>query len=887
MGKILYVLIVEDSIEDAELLVIELQKNGYQIEWERVENKDDFESSLCARKWDIVLSDFVMQGFTGLDALRIHKKNHRNIPFILVSGSIGEEMAIEVMREGANDYIMKEKMMRLGPAVKRELRDAKIRNDHQKAIDAVQASEEEWRSTFNAISDSVSIISFDGKILNTNKASLSFFDISIEACLGRDFWSLMPDLDQTEHVPGFKESLRLGNQYKLQIFSNNKWFLVSFDPIKDNNGASTAVMVIKDITEERLANKTLVDSEARFRALSNATNEAVFISQNGICIETNMAACDMFGLSYEEMIGVFGTDIVAPESKELVKKNILSRHTEPYEAFGLRKDGSVFYGEFVGKMYQYKGDIVRITTVRDLSKQKSAEKALTRSLKELEALSNNLPLGIYRTRIGGNIIKYNPAFAKIMGYEKEDLSNGINSNVFYKDPYDRVKFVELINQKHRVSSYQARLVRKDGTEFWASINAQIMFDESGTPEFMDGIIEDITERRKIQNELVSAKEKAEESDRLKSAFLANMSHEIRTPMNAILGFSELLAEPDIEKSEQLNCIDLIQSNGNVLLRIIEDIIDIARIEAGELNIQMEQCNIDESLMSIIRNTKNTVQRQRKKLKVEFCPDPRLDTPLLTTDVARFKQIFTNLIDNAEKFTQKGKIECGYAMVDIEPTKSVMRFYVKDTGIGIPSDKLDLIFDRFRQVDDSHTRLFGGTGLGLAITRKLVATLGGTIKVESEEGTGSVFWVELPYQHKEVINGSSDGIHSKKKQAVDWSDKVFLVVEDVASNFLYLDKLMKTTGVKLIWAEDGREAIEKYDAKPDVDLVIMDVNLPVINGLEVTRYIRTKDKNIPIVAQTAYARESDRKSCMDAGCNAFVTKPIRKKIFFETLARFLE
>ncbi|MEA3446194.1 MAG: PAS domain S-box protein [Bacteroidota bacterium] len=1008
MDKLLHVLILEDSPDDAELLIIELKKNGFNTKWKRVETKIEFEKSLQNEEWDIILSDYVMQGFTGIDALHIFKQSSIEIPFILVSGSIGEEPAVEAMRIGAHDYIMKDNIMRLGSAVKRELKDALIRREHQHAIDALRISEQEWRSTFNAISDSVSIVNPDGKILNTNKSTSLFFSISFDNILGKKIRELLPALSESET----KEILASIFETKAPIIKSikwkEKWYKVSFDPIIEHASVKATVMVIKDITNEKkwadelknsqqklesvlvsapvgigivnnnnigfvndrlcrmlgydsdeiigkpisvlfdpnksdyqgiefdqkqnfdfystetryrckngnilhvYVNSTwlnpknkaqgitftiqdisaikhaeiqLKDSEERFRALSNATNEAIFISKKGICIETNKAASNMFGYSYDELMGIFGTDTIAGESKELVKKYMLMGYSEPYEAIGLRKDGSRFYGEFTGKMYKFRGQDVRITTVRDLTKQKKAENALNKSLKEFKALSDNLPLGVYRTSINGNILAFNPAFSIIFGYKKGVLLEQINSADFYKDKNGRKKFLDLIEKSNWVKSFQIELIKNDGTVFWASINARMMFDEDGQPEFIDGIVEDITEIKKIQFELVKAREKAEESDRLKSAFLANISHEIRTPMNAILGFSELLCANDTTPKEKKYFQNNILSNGILLLQIINDIMDISRIETGVLKMHNENCNINNILKDIIINTRKTIVEKKKDLKIELQTPKENPNPNIFSDPMRFQQIFTNLIDNAEKFTKSGKIECGYTTKEIEGSQSIINIYVRDTGIGIPRDKLEIIFDRFRQVDDSHNREYGGAGLGLSITQKLVEAMGGKIIVESSVGSGSVFSVTLPFVQK-ATPASTDKIKKSQNIIFDWSKNLFLIVEDMPANYLFLEKMLKATSVQIIWARNGKDAIEKYDENKDIDLVIMDINLPEINGLDVTRYIRSKDKDIPVIAQTAYVQEEDIKDCTNAGCTDFISKPINRKEFIELIARYL-
>ncbi len=1009
MGGLLNVLIVEDSADDAELIVIELQSNGFELSWKRVDNKQDFEEQLEKGQWDIILSDYVMQGFTGLDAIHIFNDTKLEIPFILISGSIGEELAVEAMRLGAHDYIMKDNIMRLGPAVKRELKDAQTRREHQKAIEALKESEHTWRDTFNAISDSVSIIDPYGNILNTNQTTYTMFSLLPDEKRGININDLIPNLRFIDNLTPDSEEFSNNKSHTETIRRKDKWFNVSFDPLSDRDGNIKFVVVIKDITDERnaaeelrnsqhklksilisvpagigivnnqrivfvndrlcrmlgydeqdiidqpvsnffdpsqpdyqgkefdqnqnfdfysletqykckngnllnvLVNTTWLDpnnknkgitfsiqdisaikhaeteikeSEERFKALSNATNEAIFFSKKGICIDTNKAASEMLQYNYEEFIGMLFTNIIVDESRELVRNNISRGFDEPYEVIAKRKDGTKFYAELLHKMYTYRTQKVRLTTVRDLTKRKIIETALQKSLREYRALSDNLPLGIYRATMDGKIIAYNPAFATIFGYSHNELIGKITSDKLYTHESGRQKFIELIEKNNRVKSFQTELIKKDSSVFWASINAKIMFDDNGNPEFIDGIVEDITERKKIQNELLSAKEKAEESDRLKSAFLANMSHEIRTPMNAIIGFSELVNDPEIESDERQNYLDLIKSNGNVLLRIIDDIIDISRIESRSLYMNPEKCNVNENLKLVVDSARKSIARKQKSIKIELRLPADNQNPVLLTDIARFRQIFSNLIDNAEKFTESGSIVCGYTIDRVDDLEESINFYVWDTGIGIPTNKLDMIFDRFRQVDDSHNRLYGGTGLGLSITQKLVEAMKGKIRVESRVGEGSVFHVSLPYSPVKPTREEVPKEEPKTIGAVDWSKNLILVVEDVPSNYLFLEKLLKPTNAEIIWAQDGKVAIELFDLNSNIDLVLMDINLPEINGLDVTKYIRSKNKDVPVIAQTAFARESDKQDCLSAGCNDFITKPIKRKVFFEILSDYI-
>jgi len=374
-------------------------------------------------------------------------------------------------------------------------------------------------------------------------------------------------------------------------------------------------------------------------------------------------------------------------------------------------------------------------------------------------------------------------------------------------------------------------------------------------------------------DLVKAKEKAEQSDKLKSAFLANFSHEIRTPMNAIMGFSQLLSFEDRSDQEKREFIDLILVNSQHLLNLINEIIDISRIEAGETILDFHLCDLNHLLYEL-HNQYNEHKNLLKKSGIKIALNPEVDKYNLkiTTDTNKLKQIIINLLENAFKFTEKGKIEFGYKPIENKGGKSVM-FYIKDTGIGIDEEAKNFIFERFRKAENNLGTLYRGAGLGLAISKKLVEIMGGKIWVDSEINVGSTFYFTLPYHDKEEkIERDIDKEFEKKKINFNWKNRLILVAEDELTNYKFIEKVLKRTKTNLLWAKNGMETFELVQQHKNIDLVLMDIRMPVMDGYEATRKIKELNNKIPIIAQTAYALDYEKSEILNAGCNDYISKP---------------
>jgi CheY-like chemotaxis protein/nitrogen-specific signal transduction histidine kinase len=403
-----------------------------------------------------------------------------------------------------------------------------------------------------------------------------------------------------------------------------------------------------------------------------------------------------------------------------------------------------------------------------------------------------------------------------------------------------------------------------------------IFDEHDKVYMVHTIIEDITERKRIEEELIKAKEKAEESDRLKSAFLQNMSHEIRTPMNAIMGFSELLSEQYNNKTNLEKYSKIINQRCNDLLEIINDILDIAKIESGQLTLNIEECNLNElftELSAFFTEHQKNIGKQQIKLNLQVLCDSSENT--IVTDKVKLKQIFINLINNAFKFTETGIIESGCKYDESHN----LYFYVSDTGIGIPADKHEVIFERFSQL--RHEK--GGTGLGLPIVKGLVGILGGKIWIESELEKGTTFYFSFPYKISKSLHREPVLIDEKK--AYQFPGKTILIVDDDMYNASYIKEILANTGLNIIHTEFGHEAV-KIAASKSPDLVLMDIRLPDMDGYEAIQQIKQHKPNLKIIAQTAYAGFDDRQKAFDAGCIDYISKPLKRNLLLSMINKQL-
>lgn len=474
----------------------------------------------------------------------------------------------------------------------------------------------------------------------------------------------------------------------------------------------------------------------------------------------------------------------------------------------------------------------------------------------------------------------NTAFEKYVGKKSSELIGLSEFELFGKTQAD-----SYIKSDKRIFE---TLVPERSAEWVIMRNGErCLFDTLKTPYFdsdknllgIIGISRDITEMEETRQRLILAKEKAEESDRLKTAFLANMSHEIRTPMNAIIGFSDLLSDDELSNDDKVDFISKIKTAGNSLMTLINDIIDIAKIEAGQLKISESELNLHKLLKEIqstYTNLKNLNGKENINLDLILSePDKEM---WIYTDHFRLQQVLNNLLNNALKFTEFGSVEFGYIL-----ESDLIEFFVKDTGIGILRSKQKLLFKRFSQIDAGANRKYGGTGLGLAISSNLVELLGGSMSVESFPGKGSTFTFTIPF--KPATRKIPTEFKKSQKQ-VDWNGKTILIAEDSMQNYLLVEAVLRFSKARLIHATDGQKAIDIVKSRKDIDLILMDIQLPVKTGYEALKEIQDLSPNIPILSYTAFALPNEREKSLNAGFFDYIPKPIKSETLIPILDKYL-
>jgi PAS domain S-box-containing protein len=477
----------------------------------------------------------------------------------------------------------------------------------------------------------------------------------------------------------------------------------------------------------------------------------------------------------------------------------------------------------------------------------------------------------------------NKAAADAYGVTVDELVGSLQTSL-HADSAEAKSYLEedryvISQEKTKIISEQKFTDADGNVRIFQTIKIPFRAKEKDEKSML-GVAIDITEQKTAEIELKKAKNRAEESDKLKTAFLANMSHEIRTPMNAIVGFSELLNDPDLTDDIRKEFIGLINENSKVLLSLIEDIIDVAKIEAEQLKIVDSTCQIN-LIFNDLRNyyEKQLVKLNKTGIKIRLEKEIKDDKFSIISDPLRFRQIMNNLLGNAIKFTEKGFIEFGYKLHN----ENEILFFIKDSGIGLQPGKMKMIFERFRQGQESSTKEYGGTGLGLTISKRLVELLGGKIWVESVLNEGSIFFFTLPYR---PVAGKKAKPFSKKSDKTHWKNKTILVAEDEQSNFELVKATLFPTNAQVIRAYNGKEAVITCRKNDKIDLVLMDIRMPEMNGYEATRLIKEFRPKLPIISLTAYAMPDDRKKSMDAGCDDYITKPIKPMEFIDKLKEYL-
>ena len=627
------------------------------------------------------------------------------------------------------------------------------------------------------------------------------------------------------------------------------------------------------LNEELNQFKAQADSKtANYREIVDIYSLGYFtISRSGEIVDLNQTGAKMIGKEISQLINCQFSSFVSynsiPIFNHFLERIFTSSTIEASKIALLTKNQNPSYVQLSG-IIDTNGDQCHLT-MADITTKMEAIELLQTSHDFNKSVLKALPFGINIVNQKGDILYVNEKFEKY----------------FDEDVLGRKCWEIYSNNKEQCSDCPLHKEIRIGQTDLIEVNSVLdsrTFEILHTGMIFNGqnalleIFIDITERKLAEQDLITEKLHAEESDRLKSAFLANVSHEIRTPLNGILGFTGLLRENVLSVDEQSEFLEIIEDSGNRMLNTITDIVDLSKIEAGQMSLNFSEVNVNKQIEYLYSFYK--YQADKKGLQFNFSiPSPGKDM-IIKTDPEKFNSIFSNLINNALKFTKQGAVEFGISnssTTGSDYESDELQFYVKDTGIGIPTEKQEFIFERFRQGQETFNKEYQGAGLGLSIAKSYVKMLGGKIWVESEPNVGSRFVFTIP--QTDISNEDiavEKLLPSISKDVLSIKLKI-LIAEDDESSKIYLSLIVKNFSREIITVKNGLEAVAVFEQNQDIDLILMDVQMPEMNGHEATRQIRKFNSKVIIIAQTAYALASDREKAIDAGCNDYITKPIKK------------
>ena len=658
----------------------------------------------------------------------------------------------------------------------------------------------------------------------------------------------------------------------MQIVSNE------LSKILEKKKFEEQIILERDIAEQ---------NEYRFKTLHNASFGGIAIHDKGLILDCNYGLSKITGYSYDELINSDGLRLIADESVNTVRKNIELQYEKPYEVIGVRKNGEKYPIRVEGKKIPYKGKEVRVVEFRDISEQKKLEEEQLHKEQLLNETGRLAKIGGWELDVATMTAYYSRETKRIYGIPLDmDPPAGIEGMKYYADEGKPIieKAVKEALEDGKPYDVEVPFINEQGERLWVR-TIGLAEKKNGKVSRLYGTFQDITKQKQWEKEIVEARQKAEQSDMLKTAFLANMSHEIRTPMNGILGYIELLKMPDLTSKERDDYSNIISKSSDRLLNTINDIIEFSKIEAGDIPIKPEKISLLEEVESIVdffvpeaRN--KGVRLYLDKQGISICPD-------VDTDRSKFESILTNLIKNAIKFTDEGEIQVGFKFYD-----ETIEIQVKDSGCGIDKDKLDVIFERFMQADITMTRGHEGSGLGLSICKAYVEKMGGRMWVESEYGIGSTFYFTIPCSSSmenmkkpftETTVNKSENVIAKHKNT---STPKILIAEDDSTSYSLAQLILEQENIEEVHAENGKEAVEIFTKNPDITLILMDIKMPVMNGLDATREIRKLNPAIPIIALTAYAMPGDKEKAIKAGCNDYITKPLKRQLLLDKVHQYI-
>lgn len=769
-------------------------------------------------------------------------------------------------------YEANEKLKNLNESLEEEI---------QKRIQELTLQEEQLRHLFENNPFPMIIYSYDDlKVIDMNEPARIFYGNS-DQILGKEIFKLHPIEEQEEAIATIKKikqglPIEFKEWYHLTEGGERKPVELHSSDIRYKNSRAR-LLLINNITERKRIEKDKELNRIKYQELVEGASDIIYrCNTDGDFIYVNPTGIHITGYTLDELLKMNYLDLIDEEYRAQVKlfyEDQLDNNTKTsYLEIPIvtKKNKKVWIGQNVNLASDEDGKLEINALARDITELKIAKDDLERNESKYRNILENLKLGILEVDLDGKITNAFPKFTELSGYSKDELIG--KSPIDFLLPEEHRSTMARQNVKRargEGSVYEVEILRKDGSRRWVIISGAPFYNSNGEMIGTVGIHLDISERKKIEKELRSAKDLAENSVRLKEIFMANMSHEIRTPMNAILGMTRLLDKTNLDSKQQEYVNALTYSADNLLL-IINDILDFSKIDSGNLDIVPVPNNLRKLFDNMTQLMSPKAEERNNYLKVNLDSDIQ---EMYEFDGVRLNQVFLNLVGNSVKFTRDGEVEIHAKIIENKHYTDVIRFAVKDSGIGISQENLEKIFESFIQADNTTEKEFGGTGLGLAISKKIVKMMGGELMVESEIGVGSEFYFELELKRSENVASMPDVI----PDSINFRGLRVLLVEDNEINVFMAKTILEDLQCVVTIAKNGKDALESVQ-ESNFDVVLMDMRMPVMDGITATREIRmkTSKEELPIIALTANALNEDKERCLAAGMNKFLSKPFEKR-----------
>jgi PAS domain S-box-containing protein len=935
-------LLLEDSPLDVEVIQVTLIEGGIDCDVQRVETRADFVTALETHEFDLILADYALPGFDGISALEIARQLCPDTPFIIVSASLGEELAIDTLKQGATDYVLKQRLERLVPAVNRALREAQERLERKRAEAALRQSEAQYRMLFESIDEGFCICEMlfdennqpvDYRFLQVN---LAFEKLTgLQQATGKTARELVPNLEPFwvevyGKVVQTGEPMRFENQ---SIAMNHRWFDVNAFPIGKAQSHQFAIL-FTNTSERQQAEKQLRESRAFLTHITDVAPIILYVYD--LCETRNVWSNNNLAL-------VLG---YTPDEVQAMGANVLSQLLHPEDAkrypahferlrslqpdevaefeYRMRhKDDSWHWlsSREMAYLQNDDGTVKQIVgAAHDITARKQADERLHLLYETTsELLATEQPLALMNNLFSKLSAQLDLHYYFNFLVEEQDNQRKLHLTHHSEIPKDVTTQIEWIEFGQDICGMAAQTQRQivlDQTQIATNPNAQLahllgitayacqplmvrgrllgtlsfasLTRTHFTPEEVDllqSVCEQMAialERSNLTRSIQQQAERLQEANRIKDEFLAVLSHELRSPLNPILGWTRLLQSGNLDETRQREALVTIERNAKLQTQLIEDLLDISRIMQGKLTLTAAPV----SLTFIISAAVETVRLAAEAKQIQILLDLDTEVAPVSGDAARLQQVVWNLLINAVKFTPNS----GQVRVELRQLHQLAQIRVIDTGKGIDSQFLPHVFEYFRQADSTTTRKFGGLGLGLAIVRQIVEMHGGTVKAESlGDNQGATFTVQLPTIQKTVPARSEPTPAEAGTQETPLSNLRILVVDDDDDTRELQAFLLEQRGARVTTAASGLEALQALDQFiPHV--IVSDIGMADMDGYMLMQQIRSRPPSqggqVPAIALTAYARDFDQQKARQAGFQTHITKPVEPEALVEAIATLL-